>query len=143
MPDPFRSPVVITAELDEPVVLNIGGDPAKRFRLACDVTFTIGDYARTIKQGYEFDGPSIPRPFWWIAGLSPADIDTALASCIHDFACEHPELVPRIIGDGIFFLVLGPVVFNGRALIGVGAWRREAMYIAVRVYSRLSGKDWT
>lgn len=135
--------VRVISELDDPVGLNTTGDPLKRYVLLCDVTFFIGDWARTIKKGYEFDGPSIPRLLWWIAGFSPADIDTTLASCLHDFACEHPELVPRILGDGIFFLMLGPIEFNGHVLPGVGPKRRELMYIGVRAYSRVSGKDWT
>jgi hypothetical protein len=135
--------IEIVAELDAPIGLNFFGDPAKRYVYLCDVTYRIGGWEFTVPKGFEFDGPSIPRLLWWIGGLSPADIDTVLAAGPHDYVCEHPEVLPRILGDAIFFIALGPVVFNGRALAGVGSRRRRAMYLAVRGYSTLSRKDWT
>ena len=131
--------VKIYSEFRNPFALNLLGNPNKRFVTVSPLRYIIGGYELPIPMGYEFDGPSIPRPLWWIAGLSPADIDTAPASCAHDYICEHPELLPRIMGDGLFFTVLGGAALNGEDLPAVEESRREAMYLAVRFYSRLIG----
>lgn len=135
-------PIKIKAALDNPVALNFLGDPEKRFVLLCDVCFQIGDETLIVPKGFEFDGPTIPRPLWIFAGFSPADIDLAFASCGHDFVCDNPEKLPRAIGDAIFFELLGPVTFNEHELAGVGKSRRIALAGAVVSFSLETGKDW-
>jgi hypothetical protein len=143
MPIPKNIVVIqILADSNTPIALNLTGDPAKRYVLTEDVTFRLGDVERTIPAGFEFDGPTIPRLLWWIPGLSPADIDAALASCLHDWCCDHPDLVPRAYGDALFFVMLGPKLFNTKNLPGVSRRRRAAMSAAVVAYSWITGKGW-
>lgn len=133
-------PIEIVSELAYPVVPNFGGDPDKPFIAACDVTFRYGHHEMVVPKGFEFDGASVPRWIWWIHGFAPWERDTLLAALIHDYLCEHPEELPRIIADAIFCATLGPVVFRGRGLEGAGPKRRLAMYLAVRAHSMSIGK---
>lgn len=132
----------IRATLDEPIALNFLGDATKRYITLCAIHYRWGDHELVVPARFEFDGPTIPRWCWSIAGLSPADIETVFASCIHDLICERPWVLPRIVGDAIFFVTLGPLRFNDRPLHGAPYWRRRAMYLAVRLWSVVSGHDW-
>jgi len=132
-------PIEVTSELARPVADNIGG--AKPYVTQCDVQFRYGQFELVVPADFEFDGASVPRWLWWINGLASSDDDTKLAALAHDYICEHPEVLPRVIGDAIFATLLGPILFNGRPLPGVGPKRRAAMYIAVRCWSVVSGAD--
>jgi hypothetical protein len=139
-------PLTIVAALGRrAIALNIGGN--KRFVTQCAIIFHFGDgEARVVPADFEFDGPSIPRAFWWIAGLSPADTDTLLAACIHDYGCANPDKIPRDLADAMFRVALGPArIFttddceDGEELPGVEPWRRNTMYVGVRYWSHKSG----
>jgi hypothetical protein len=130
--------VEITSQLPLPIALNIGGN--QRFVTLCRILLRYNGYELVIPAGYEFDGPTIPRLLWWIVGLSPADLDALLASLFHDFILDT-RVLDRIVGDAIFCVCLGPVVFNEKVLPGVGPKRRAAMYLAVRSWSIASGAD--
>lgn len=135
--DQLETPVEVVSELAHPIALNLTG--AKRYILLCDVVFRYGAHELRCKQDYEFDGPSIPRVFWWIVGLSPADVEMVLPSLPHDWICDTREL-PRIVGDALYCVMMGPILFNGRPLPGIGPKRKKAAYLSVRSYSVLSGK---
>jgi len=146
-------PLAIVATLGRLCIgLNLGGPTAadgkqKRFVTLCALRYRFGDgEVRRVPSCFEFDGPSIPRAFWWIAGLSPADIDTALAACIHDYGCANPDKIPRDMADAMFRVALGPATIftgddckDGEELPGVEPWRRNAMYVGVRYWSHKSG----
>jgi hypothetical protein len=55
--------------------------------------------------------------------------------------CEHPDEMPRVMGDGLFVSMLGPHVWNGRTYRGAPRCRRRAMYLAVRMYTTWFAKD--
>jgi hypothetical protein len=110
------------------------------YRKKCFVTdgwikFRYGKRDLEVPSGTEFDGPSIPRIFWSLVGFSPLDDDTLLASCAHDWICEHDDEMPRVMGDALFVSAMGPIVFNGEVRKGVPKWRRRAMYLAVRLWT--------
>lgn len=92
----------------------------------CEITYRYGRHTLLVPRGYAFDGATIPRWFWWIPGFAPIGkhIWAALA---HDWICDHPEELPRAIGDAIFATLL--------EFIRVGRWRRLAMVAAVRGWS--------
>jgi hypothetical protein len=96
------------------------------------IKFRYGKHQLEVPSGTEFDGPSIPRIFWGIVGLSPLDDDALLASCAHDWVCDNPDEMPRVMGDALFVSCLGPIIFNGESHKGVRKCRRRAMYLAVR-----------
>lgn len=138
--------VQIVSATPHPVALNLSAaadalSGARRYVTIDVCAIRFGPHELVIGKGFTFDGPSIPRILWWIAGLSPCDLDTVLAALVHDWVCEHPDELPRIVGDAIFFHLLGPIMFNGRRLPGVGPWRRRAMYLAVRLYSFFARKE--
>lgn len=115
----------------EPIGLNrqINGG-AKPFVTQCCVEYRYGSHSIIIPPRFAFDGASIPRMVWWIKGFSPLD-RSVWAALPHDWICEHPQELPRNVGDMIFLDVLRAV--------GVPEWRASLMYAGVRGYSRLKG----
>ncbi len=61
------------------------------------------EYPFTIKQGYDYDGATIPKIFWKCIG-SKEDIRFKIASLLHDFLCENHYFVDndRYFADKIF-----------------------------------------
>jgi hypothetical protein len=106
----------------EPEKLCLGGvtitwDPAFRFPIGvhedwtgyfvtlCDVTYTYGRHSLVVPAGFAFDGASIPWLIRIVPGFSNHDWHL-LAALVHDFICDHPEELPRPVGDGIFVSVM-------------------------------------
>ena len=133
-------PIQVESQLADPIVDNIGRGSAKPYRTACKVRYRYGHHEVDVEKDFEFDGSSNPRVLWWIRGFAPWENDTKLPALIHDWLCEHPEELPRVIADAIFCAALGGVVLNGKWVEGVGPKRRIAMYLAVRLYAMLIGK---
>lgn len=108
----------------------------KQFVLQADVVFIYGENKLTVPRGYHFDGASIPRLLWSLSGMCPGDRETMLAACAHDWICDNPEELPRVVGDSIFLSILwGPVVLNGKPIKSqIGHLRAILMYTAVRLY---------
>lgn len=129
----LRAYVFIESEKPVPFRWNLYG--AKRFVTDGWIKFRYGKRELEVPHGTEFDGPSIPRICWSISGLSPLDDDTLLASCAHDWICDHPDEMPRVMGDALFVSAMGPIVFNGQTYPGVPKCRRRAMYLAVRLWT--------
>lgn len=129
----LRGYVVVSSDLDQPIERTLFCK--KRYRTLCAVTFQFGSHKEVVPAGYYFDGPTIPRPLWVIAGLSPLDDETVLPSLIHDWICDNPDVLPRVMGDGLFVTAMSVMVFNGRVVRGVPRWRRIPMYLAVRAWT--------
>ena len=123
--------VRITAKLNNPIACDLWGP--KPFTNLCDITYAINGQQHTVKEGKNFDGPSIPRCFWWIVGFSPVDLETLLASNIHDDMLESGII--RMMADAWFGSVLSGATLNGRPLRKCKEWRAKLMYYAVRAWS--------
>jgi hypothetical protein len=122
----LNGPIEIVARLDHPIGVNHEMNGGKPFVTLCVVTYRIGMAVVRVEKGYKFDGASIPRLLWWIRGFSPVD-RTILAALVHDYCCDNPNLVERVIADAVFLSVL--------KASGVGFVRRWLMWRAVRIWS--------
>lgn len=94
------------------------------------IVFRYGKHRLVIDAGYEFDGASIPQILWWIPGFSPVGLHL-WAALAHDWICDHPDELDRVIGDAIFVSLLKHT--------GVRWYRRVPMYVAVRSWSIFRG----
>lgn len=96
----------------------------------CPIQFQRGNKSMLVPQGYEFDGASIPSILWWIPGFSPIGLHL-WAALAHDWICDHPDELDRVIGDAIFVSLLKHTE--------VPWYRRIPMYAAVRIWSIYRG----
>lgn len=91
-------------------------------RTACPITFRRGEHAVTVPAGFDFDGASIPRWFWWIPGFAPIGLHL-WAALLHDWLCEHPEILPRVIADALFAdLLLESGVGKRGTVMALAVW---------------------
>ena len=89
-----------------------------------------------IPAGFEHDGASVPRLAWTLSGIRPDGLIRA-AALIHDALYQHAGDMPRrwvrpehrtftrAEADWVFYEVM--------AAAGVGWWKRNVAYTAVRV----------
>ena len=94
-----------------------------------DVVVESLGYSITVKNGFDFDGASIPKWLWSIYG-SPLNGNYVVASLIHD-GLYASQKVTKSVSDKIFLDIMKQS--------SVGYIKRTSMYLAVRV---LGGKDW-
>ena len=99
----------------------------KYWTLRSEVVYHVGTYPSkeiiTAPVGFKTDLGSKPRGTWWLIG-HPLD-EGAQAYVVHDWLMEHPEGRSRRRCDQIFL--------EGLVVLGVGWWKRSAMYCGVRV----------
>ena len=108
-----------------PVCLN--GDRLE-FLSTCDVVQEFGEsfLSRYETPGDSWDGATIPRALWTIAG-HPFLPEYRWASYWHDRLCESAKTIEdRTVADAVFLKLLRDA--------GVSRWRRLAMWAAVRFY---------
>lgn len=92
-------------------------------------------YNFTIKKGYDWNGANVP-PFAWLIIGQQKEPRFKLASCVHDFMCEHHE----VIGNNRY---LSTLIFEalceyfGR----FNSLKRWAMFHSVDNYQKVCGKD--
>lgn len=108
--------------------LCLAGD---RLEFTVDAWPTIFDGGRLVERheraGATYDGASIPRILWSIAG-HPLEQRYRWASYWHDRECENALCAEdRMIADAIFLRLLRQAE--------VPKWKRLAMWLAVRFYS--------
>lgn len=84
--------------------------------------YKIGNYI--IKEGFKYDGASIPHFFWFIIG-SPFTGKYTIAALVHD-ALYASEFYPRKICDKIFEKLMKEC--------NVSLWKRKLMYWSVRIF---------
>ena len=100
------------------------------------------DLTIIIKEGFEFDLASVPRPFWW--AISPFDLSIT-APLIHDFLYLHRGKPPqgtvilyrtftRLEADRLFDRIMKQE--------NVAAWRRAIAYRALRLFGWLASPNW-
>ena len=104
---------------------------ASKYAISSDATYLVGDVTLTVPAGFEFDGASIPPPVWPIIG-SPFDPRFVRAALLHDWAYSS-HLIGRKTADVAFRDIL--------IADGVGEWRAELMYRAVRLAGAASWSD--
>lgn len=100
-----------------------------RMVLGVDHRFEVDGLEIWIPRGYRFDGASIPQFLWGIIG-SRFEPDRLLAALRHDWA-YLTHCATRKQADALFRADLHAA--------GVAAWKREAMYSAVRAFG---GGSW-
>lgn len=100
-------PVIIEwdARYKFPIVADLGKTGYFLTQTPVTYRYGLGKYPLTIPEDYSFDGASIPWLIRIVPGLAKFDWHL-LAALPHDFVCDHPELLPRSVGDGIFVSVL-------------------------------------
>lgn len=126
----------ITAALSASKAIGISLDSpdGKPLFTECALVADLGTNKLTLPQGYAWDGATIPSFCWSIVGVHPLDPRAVIASGFHDLGCES-DSTPQVVADANFVALLGPIVFNGETLPGVGSMRATAMYLAVRLFS--------
>jgi hypothetical protein len=104
---------------------------ASKYAISIDATYTVGGMSIAVPAGFEFDGASIPPLAWPIIG-SPFDPRFVRAALLHDWIYSS-HLMPRKEADIAFRDIL--------LADGVGDWRAELMYRAVRLAGVASWPD--
>ena len=77
-----------------------------------------------VKEGFEYDGASIPKAFWWLIG-SPFSGNYRVAATIHD-ALYATQLATQKEADDIFYNIM--------VNEGVSVWKAKLMYTAVLAF---------
>ena len=80
------------------------------------------NYTITVKEGFDFNGASIPKSLWGLFG-NPLSGDFRIAALVHDVLYAS-QVLPRIVCDDIFLELM--------RLHGVNYAKRYSMYLAVR-----------
>ena len=99
------------------------------FILSKDKSVESLGYSVTVKNGFDFDGASIPKWLWSIYG-SPLNGNYVVASLIHD-GLYASQKVSKSVSDRIFLDIMKQS--------NVGCIKRTSMYLAVTMFG---GKDW-
>ena len=60
--------------------------------LSIVVTYNGKSHHFVIPKGYDWNGANVPPLAWWIIG-QPKEPRFKLASCVHDFLCEHKSVI--------------------------------------------------
>lgn len=98
----------------------------------CDLHYTICGIHRVVPmfvdgERFTFDGASIPWWLRWLPGFSPLGWHV-WAVIIHDFGCDHPDLIPRHIADAFFIEIL-------KAIRPDKYWQAVALAAGVRFWT--------
>lgn len=94
----------------------------RKMKLLRDIRFKFNGEWIEITEGFEWNGASIPKIFWFVIG-KPTSEKFALASLIHDYL--YMMRADRGLADNLFRELLDDAKVNGR--------RVAAMFWAVRI----------
>lgn len=89
-----------------------------------------------IPAGYLTDGATVPRIFW---ELLPPWGAYGQAAIVHDWLCEHLTVEIKGVVTPITRAQADKAFKQGMIALDVPSWKRNIMYIAVRVYAKLKG----
>lgn len=87
--------------LQDKILVGLEGEELKKalnkpFIVTADISVHIEYenqiYDFVIPKGYDWNGANVPSFAWWIIGQQK-EPRFKLASCVHDFMCEHREVV--------------------------------------------------
>ena len=104
------------------------GKNLKYRRLTRDFNFSIENIDFTIKEGFWWDGASIPQILWSILG-DPWEEHVACAALVHD-VLYATQIFPREYADKIFYEI--------NALNGMGVIKNNLFYTGVRVGGKVA-----
>lgn len=96
------------------------------------------DHFVYIPNGYLTDGATVPS---FLKRLVPTWGTYGAATIVHDYLCEHLEVVVKGQRVKITRAESDRIFLEAMEVLGVPKWRRYPMYIAVRLYSKLVAKD--
>lgn len=82
---------------------------------------------------YLTDGASVPPLFW---SLLPPWGRYGQAAVVHDWLCEHLTIDVAGVSTPITRAQADKAFKEGMAALGVPAWKRNVMYLAVRAYDK-------
>lgn len=93
------------------------------------------EYDFVIPKDYDWNGANVP-PFAWLIIGQQKEPRFKLASCVHDYMCEHHEVVgnDRYLSTLIFETLCE---YFGR----FNAFKRWAMFHSVDNWQKIAGKD--
>lgn len=90
-----------------------------------------------IPEGYLTDGASVPRIFW---GLIPPWGRYGQAAVIHDYLVETLTLFDNELLKNITRAKADSIFREAMRIAGVGKFKSQLMYLAVRIYSKMKIK---
>ena len=86
------------------------------------------EFCVTVPAGYESDGASIPRPFWWLTG-PPIRDKHIVPAVVHDYLCDTArDRSERLIADAVFRKLLVEA--------GVSKWKQVVFWLGVYLQGR-------
>lgn len=137
----FNNPYPEDLLIDKSLV-GLEGDALKKalnkpFFVAKDLIVTIeyktDNYSFIIPQNYDWNGANVPLFCWYIIG-QPKEPRFKLASCVHDYLCEHKKVInnDRYLST-LVFETLSEYFgrFNG--------FKRWAMFHSIDNYQKMQG----
>lgn len=89
----------------------------------------------TIPKGYDWNGANVP-PFLWLIIGQRTDPRFRLASCVHDYMCEHHEVVEN--NRYLSTLIFETLCFHFGKFNEIKRW---AMFHGVDNFQKVFGKD--
>jgi hypothetical protein len=99
------------------------GTKANRIKLINDACFIVNGKEYWIPAGYECDGASIPRAFWWVPGIgTPTEGFNALGAWGHD---------PLFLTHALSFEEANEVAYQLWLDAGKRKWAAKTMWAAV------------
>lgn len=118
---------VLKDALNKPFIVKCG--------FLVEVYYKENAYKWIIERGYDWNGANVPWFAWLIIGQQK-EPRFKLASCVHDYMCEHHEVVgnDRYLSTLVFETLCE---YFGR----FNAIKRWAMFHSVDNYQKICGKD--
>lgn len=129
----FNAPLDV--QYDEAASKALGYDA---WRVTKAFRFNVGsegaDTFVNVPAGYLTDGASVPRIFWDI--LPPWGV-YGQAAVVHDILCETLSVTKGGLATPITRAKCDSIFKEAMIAAGTPVWKRNVMYIAVRVFSKL------
>lgn len=109
--------------------LKLEYEDGKSYRLIDAFSYDSSLDTITVPAGFETDFASVPKGLWW---LLPPTGKYGKAAVIHDYLYRTHGYSSKIVADAIFY--------EAMTALGVGAFTRGVMYLAVHFFGGSSYK---